>query len=255
VLLVDDNAALRVTLREQLASLHCKVHEAADFEQATRVLRSKEPIEFIISDFDLGSGANGLELARWVQDNGLKIPGAIISGHLQSFSGLPQNWQSLQKPVRLRDLRMILAAGRQDNAAAQSERTMPFSPQIPATVLVVEDNDGMRFVTVEMLRRAGYTAVEAATARDALLKLKDASIHLVITDLGLPDMPGAELAKEIARHYPAIEVLLMSGTPSRPGMARSASLTAEILHKPFSKDALTRTVEAALTRASKIQNG
>ena len=244
VLLVDDNAALRVTLREQLASLHCTVHEAADFEQATAILRSSKPIEFILSDFDLGSGADGMQLAQWMQDHGHRIPGAIMSGHLKNFAGLPTNWQSVQKPVRLSDLRTLLAAPAEPVAP-----TAPPSPQLAAAVLVVEDNDGMRFVVAEMLRRGGYKAIEVATARDAMLRLKDDSfIRLVITDLGLPDMPGGQLAKEIRDRHPDVAVLLMSGTPSRPGLERAAPAQGELLHKPFSREALLRRVEEALAR-------
>ena len=250
VLLVDDNAALRVTLREQLASLDCIVHEAADFEQAVKILRSGEPVGFILSDFDLGSGPDGMQLARWSVENGYDIPGAIISGHLKPFAGLPANWQSVQKPVRLDDLRTLLAAGRQDGAVGQ-----PMAAQAAAqpgeTILVVEDNDGMRFVAAEMLRRAGYVPLEAASARDAMIRLKeDSSIRLVITDLGLPDVPGAELGKAIRQQYPGVTVLLMSGTPSRPGNANSAPASSEILHKPFSKDALIQLVERALAKAT-----
>jgi nitrogen-specific signal transduction histidine kinase len=138
VLLVDDNAALRVTLREQLASLHCTVHEAADFEQATAILRSGEPIEFILSDFDLGSGADGMQLAQWTRDHDYRIPGAIMSGHLKSFAGLPANWQTVQKPVRLADLQTLLAAGRRSEPVAPT--ALP-SPQPAAAVLVVEDHE------------------------------------------------------------------------------------------------------------------
>jgi PAS domain S-box-containing protein len=244
VLLVDDNAALRVTLREQLASLNCIVHEAADFEQAANILRSGEPVGFILSDFDLGSGADGMALARWAGENGYRIPGAIMSGHLKPFAGLPANWQSVQKPVRLDDLRMLLAAEGRGETGGQA------LGEANATVLVVEDNDGMRFVVAEMLRRAGYKAIEAASARDALMRLKDEnSIRLVITDLGLPDMPGTELGKAVRQQYPDIAVLLMSGTPSRPG-AGSIPATGPVLHKPFGKEALMQLVgQALLVRA------
>jgi DNA-binding NtrC family response regulator len=250
VLLVDDNAALRVTLREQLASLNCIVHEAADFEQAVKVLRSGEAVGFILSDFDLGSGPDGMHLARWAGENGYRMPGAIMSGHLKPFAGLPANWQSVQKPVRLNDLRMLLAAGRHGEDLEQTAAMRP-ATRPDATVLVVEDNDGMRFVAAEMLRRAGYRPREAANARDALIRLKeDESIRLVITDLGLPDIPGAELGKTIRQQHPGVAVLLMSGTPPRPGKAGKIPASGEILHKPFSKEALIRLVELELAKAA-----
>jgi DNA-binding NtrC family response regulator len=244
VLLVDDNDALRATLHEQLAGLDCTVHEAASFDQAAGILRSGTPIGFILSDFDLGSGANGMELAQWAQDQGYKIPGAIMSGHLKSFARLPAGWQSVHKPVRLGDLRLLLAAGNRRDEPASSGQSVP-APRPVATILVVEDNEGMRFVVAEMLRRAGYHTAETGSAGAALQRLKeDTSIRLVITDLGLPDMPGNRLAETIGREHSGIQVLLMSGTSSQ----KEGTIPEEVLHKPFNRDVLTQRVEKALAR-------
>lgn len=247
VLLVDDNEALRMTLREQLASLGCVVQEAASFEQAVEILRSGVPIEFILSDFDLGSGANGMELARWALDHGYNCPGAIMSGHLKSFARLPAGWQSVHKPIRLSDLKPLLAATHRRDARLPAGHGVP-APQTAATVLVVEDNEGMRFVVAEMLRRGGYNTAEAASAHAALQRLKDdASVRLVITDLGLPDMPGSRLAETIGREHPGTHVLLMSGTSSQ----KEGTVPAEVLHKPFSREVLIGRVEDMLARAGR----
>jgi signal transduction histidine kinase/DNA-binding response OmpR family regulator len=247
VLLVDDNDALRVTLREQLASLGCTVHEAADFEQAVGILRSDTRIEFILSDFDLGSGANGMDIAQWAEGNGYACPGAIMSGHLKSFARLPAGWQSLHKPVRLSDLKPLLAARREARAPAG-----PAVPAPAAAILVVEDNEGMRFVVAEMLRRSGYHTAEAASAQAALQRLKgDRSIRLVITDLGLPDMPGSRLAETILRQHPGTQVLLMSGSSSQEEPKAVLPVSGGVLRKPFSREALTQRVEDSLARASR----
>jgi PAS domain S-box-containing protein len=247
VLVVDDNDALRVTLREQLASLHCTVHEAADFEQAVAILRSGTAIEFILSDFDLGTGANGMELAQWVQEQGYDIPGALMSGHLKSFSRLPPKWQSVHKPVRLGDLKLLLASSRREERAP-ARPAMDASPSA-ATILVVEDNENMRFVVAEMLRRANYRTTEAGSAGAALQRLTDdPSIRLVITDLGLPDMPGSTLAETIGRQHPGLEVLLMSGTSSQTEREDVLPVLGQVLRKPFSREALTQRVEEALAR-------
>ena len=248
VLLVDDNEALRATLHEQLASLHCTVHEAADFEQAAAILRSGTPIDFILSDFDLGTGANGMDLAHWAQEQGYDIPGALMSGHLKSFSRLPPNWQSLHKPVRLSDLKLLLAAAsrRQERAPVHPGMDAPYGAP---TILVVEDNENMRFVVAEMLRRANYRTAEAGSAGAALQQLTDdPSIRLVITDLGLPDMPGSRLAEMIGRQHPGLEVLLMSGTSSQTEREDVLPVLGQVLRKPFSREALTQRVEDALAR-------
>ena len=154
-----------------------------------------------------------------------------MSGYLKSIPRLPTGWQSVQKPLQQAALRTMLAGI--DGAAAP----------VPAVagILVVEDADDMRFITVENLRRAGHAVAEAATAKEALLlAAQDAGLHLVICDVGLPDMPGGELAAELRRRCPGLKVVLMSGGPPQPGE--------KVLRKPFSREALLRFVEDALAR-------
>jgi CheY-like chemotaxis protein len=190
-----------------------------------------------------------VHLAQWVQDNGFALPGAIMSGHLKSFPDLPANWQSVQKPVRLADLRMLLAAGRRDEQAPPGKVLLSQPPLSAPTILVVEDNDGMRFVVAEMLRRSGFNTVEAGTAGDALQCLnEDPSIRLVVSDLGLPDRPGGQLAQEVGHQHPGVAVVLMSGTSSPPELKDGLPDAGAVLQKPFSREALTSLVEEALAR-------
>jgi PAS domain S-box-containing protein len=240
VLLVDDNQMLRETLREQLSRLGCVVHEAANFQDAVTALHLYPEIDFIISDFDLGEGPNGLAVAQWARDNGYPVAGAIMSGHLAPSAAPPPDWRYLRKPVRLDDLRSLLPA------AAPGLRTGARMP--PArTVLVAEDNVEMRFITVEMLKRQGFDVVEAGTARDALQRIMGAPlVDLVLSDLGLPDMSGRELAKTIASLRPDLKVLLMSGNASRPLAADAEADGYSILQKPFNAEALKQFLAGAL---------
>jgi CheY-like chemotaxis protein len=246
VLVVDDNETLRLTLHEQLASLNCFVREAASFQDALTILQSDAAIDFILSDLDLGIGPDGIALAQWVLGSGKPIPGAIMSGHLTSLVGLPEEWRSLTKPIQLNDLRALLAAAR----VREQE-----SVQAPATgspvILVVEDNFDMRFIAGEILKRRGYRLAEAATGQEALRKLEsDPAIRLVLCDLGLPDMSGRRLAEEIRKLYPAAGVLLMSGTLSPSALMDDGLAGQRILQKPFTRESLARFVEEGLARLS-----
>ena len=236
VLLVDDNATLRLTLREQLASLNCTVEEAASYEEALAVLRAGKAIDFILSDLDLGSGPDGVALAQWAQQNGHGGPGAIISGHLKSLTGLPANWQSVQKPIQLADLKLMLAASNNRGAQAKAVES--------SAILVVEDNEDMRFIATEFLKRGGHHTLEAASAQEALRKLNnDATIRLVLCDVELPDMSGIMLTEEIRRLRPKIGVVLMSGNVSQ-----HAAGGRQMLQKPFTRESLMRAVDEVLAR-------
>ena len=246
VLVVDDNGTLRLTLCEQLASLNCSVREAENFEEAVSVLRSGVKIDFILSDLDLGRGPDGIALALWARKNGYRGPGAIMSGHLNSLTGLPENWQSVQKPIQLNDLRLLLAATGDRGADATKVQHVVSEPPV---ILVVEDNADMRLVAVEILKREGYRLVEAATAQEALDMLKDnPDIRLVLSDVGLPDMPGSQLAEQIRRLRPATGVRLMTGTFSLQRSSDHKPGAGRVLQKPFTRESLARFVEDALAQ-------
>jgi PAS domain S-box-containing protein len=117
------------------------------------------------------------------------------------------------------------------------------------TVLVVEDETGVRMVAVSNLRRAGYQVVAASNAEEALAIAEShpTPIHLVVTDVLMPGMNGTTLASQIVRRIPGIRVLFMSGHADDAllhyGVLEEG---AAFLEKPFTREALTRLVREAL---------
>jgi CheY-like chemotaxis protein len=123
------------------------------------------------------------------------------------------------------------------------------------TVLVVEDVASVRAVTREMLSRFGYKVLEAADGPTAL-QLAEAyaePIHLLLTDVVMPEMNGRDLAQRIGTARPATKVLFMSGYTDdavvRHGILRDGIA---YLQKPFTPRSLAKKVRAVLgTKASK----
>ncbi|MEJ2685300.1 MAG: response regulator [Candidatus Sulfobium sp.] len=64
-------------------------------------------------------------------------------------------------------------------------------------ILIVDDDTLIRQLLSLILRSAGYSVVEAVNGKDALDKVREASVNLVITDLRMPQMDGIELAREL----------------------------------------------------------
>ena len=120
------------------------------------------------------------------------------------------------------------------------------------TILVVEDEDGLRMLVAEMLRRFGYTVVETSRGEDALLHCNryPQPFHLLLTDVVLPQMNGREVAERVTALHPGVKVLYMSGHTSdavlRHGIERHK---AAFLEKPFSLDALVQKVREVLDSA------
>jgi two-component system cell cycle sensor histidine kinase/response regulator CckA len=100
-----------------------------------------------------------------------------------------------------------------------------------------------------MLRQSGYACLEAADGAEALRVLDETdAVHLVLTDLVMPNMGGAELAQYLARLRPGLRIIFMSGYSDLPVVQSVRESQAEFLPKPFTAAALTEKVREALGR-------
>ena len=118
----------------------------------------------------------------------------------------------------------------------------PVSTQVGnETILVVEDESGVRAFVKAALQRFGYHVIEAETAESALALLERCTepVHLLLTDLVLPRMDGAQLAMHVTRERSQTRVLFMSGYP-RGLTSREGGLDPgiQLLEKPFTAHAL-----------------
>ncbi len=111
------------------------------------------------------------------------------------------------------------------------------------TLLLVDDEAVVRRLTAAILRQAGYTVLEAEDGRGALdLFMKRAEpIHLVVSDVSLPDMSGVELIVRLSDASPGLRALFISGH----GEAAEAPHV-PFLGKPFKAAALLERVRKAL---------
>jgi signal transduction histidine kinase/CheY-like chemotaxis protein len=114
------------------------------------------------------------------------------------------------------------------------------------TVLLVEDEEGVRALARDTLRACGYRVLEAADGEAAL----DVSaqhhepIHLLLTDVVMPRMGGPELARRLATARPELRVLFMSGYADLP--RTSGDMPLPLIEKPFQRDTLVRRVRERL---------
>jgi PAS domain S-box-containing protein len=114
------------------------------------------------------------------------------------------------------------------------------------TILLVEDEDGVRDLAGRVLRQSGYTVLEARHGREALAVScqHPGPIHLVLSDVIMPEMGGLELARLLARERPATRILYMSGYTD--SSRESPGPHARILVKPFTPSALEQAVREVL---------
>jgi two-component system cell cycle sensor histidine kinase/response regulator CckA len=117
------------------------------------------------------------------------------------------------------------------------------------TILVVEDEPGVRRMAGELLRRQGYTVLEASDGPAALdlAQRYGGPIDVVLTDLIMPQMSGQELARRLTALRPAIRKVFLSGYADDFLAQRGISGAGGIfVQKPFTPDVLARKLRAAL---------
>ena len=117
------------------------------------------------------------------------------------------------------------------------------------TILVVEDEADLRALFARMLRELGYTSLEAANGEEgmAILRRHQPRVDLVVTDIAMPGMHGRELGNQVAREFPGLPVLYMSGYTDADVVSRGLlEKDVPFIQKPFTADVIALQLRRAL---------
>ena len=132
---------------------------------------------------------------------------------------------------------------------AEVQKALRSSNIMPRTILVVEDDDEVRGIVRDLLGQQGFLVLEARNGREALELAEKYSlpVHLLLTDVVMPEMGGKELADALRKLMPDLRVLFMSG------YTRDAAFREEVaggdrafIQKPFSVGSLILKIREAL---------
>jgi PAS domain S-box-containing protein len=147
---------------------------------------------------------------------------------------------------------IYLPATHQATVRLEKEDALPASRPDGETILVVDDEDMIRALIREALQMEGYQVLEASRPTEALniSRRYENTIHLLVSDVVMPDMNGRELANQLVAERPHLRLLFISGhSPhilTRSGIDR---FEGRFLQKPFSTSALVEKVRSALTHS------
>ena len=120
-------------------------------------------------------------------------------------------------------------------------------PAPTGTILVVEDDDGVRGFATRVLERAGYRVLSAASGAAALAAYDSEIIDLLLTDVVMPTMSGREVADRLSARHPGLRIMFMSGHADAT-IVKHGVLDPDIryLPKPFTAQSLVLAVGDAL---------
>jgi CheY-like chemotaxis protein len=264
ILLVEDDDEVRETAVALLSDLGYRVLKARDATSALSVIESGLEIDLLFTDVVMPGPLRSPELARKAR---LRLPHIAVlftSGYTENAivhgGRLDPGVELLPKPYSREDLarkiRHVLANQQQRNRAASASAPAPQQAEAPATkvaniahwiVLLVEDDDLIRSSTAEMLAGLGHAVFEAGDAASALKLLETKSVDLLVADVGLPDLSGAELARRAMGIRPGLGVVFATGDEA---VSAEPDLTsAVLLVKPYAEEDLAQALASAVAKS------
>ncbi|MDP6705530.1 MAG: response regulator [Alphaproteobacteria bacterium] len=116
-----------------------------------------------------------------------------------------------------------------------------------ARILLAEDDESVRRFVARALTLDGHDVTEAADGALALEALREDRFDLLLTDIAMPVMDGIQLALNVARDYPTLRILMMSGYADERRRAHNLeTLVHDVVAKPFSLAEIVQAVAKAL---------
>ncbi len=241
ILVVEDQAELRKLAELVLKSYGYKVLESGNAGEALlKAERHSGPIHLLLTDVVL-PGMSGRELAERLKPLRPDMRVLYMSGYTENVIAhrgtLEEGIEYLAKPFAPEGL-------------ARKVREVLGPERSAGTILVVDDEAGIRSLLRQVLQGAGYVVLEAEDGKKAMAQAAAVDLDLVITDLAMPDQEGLETIQLLHEQKPGLKIIAMSGAFRGELLGVAEKLGAQAtLAKPIRPDHLLKTVREVLTEA------
>lgn len=257
ILLVEDDDEVRATAFNLLTDLGYTIVQAADAEQALNLLERGQDFDLLFTDVVMPGEITGHELAEKLRAMRPDVPVLFTSGFVQDSivhdGRLDEGVQLIGKPYTQLELaQKIREVLGDDGIAVQPTPSIIPDPHTATNkpifdglrILICEDEILIRTDVAESLRDAGCEVLEAGNAAKALDMLKAEPVDLLITDVGLPDRTGEELAQDARGINANLPVIFATGGVE---VASAAALGhCKVLRKPFGDTVLLAAINAVM---------
>ncbi len=255
ILVAEDDDAVRDTTTALLTDLGYRVIATKDADAALKVIESGEPIDLLFTDVVMPGKLKSTELARLAREKLPRLGVLFTSGYTENSivhgGRLDEGVHLLSKPypidalvLKIRQVLMAVAAAPPSlpAAAGDGEDQLPHGNGRPAglKILVCEDEWLILTNTMDVLGELGHLAVEASNGRQAMQALQNQTFDVLLTDVGLPDMSGVELARQARLLAPELAIIFASGHSAIAGSETVAG--AVFLTKPYQSTDVARAL-------------
>lgn len=247
VLVVEDDASVRLTVHDTLSTLGYRVLTAVNGDDALDMLRRGVVVDMLFTDVIMPGNVRSPDLARYARELLPQLQILFTSGYAEDAivhdGRLDSGVALLSKPYRqetlARKIRIML-----DRETRVMPDPVPLQPVIGLRILVVEDNLDAQHLVCELLESLGHHAAGHASGEAALEALAGDEFDVLFTDVNLPGISGVELARRARAVKPSLQVVFASGYGNV--ITKNAGMDAFSLPKPFDIEQL-ETVLASIT--------
>ncbi|MFF7395685.1 response regulator [Achromobacter sp. NPDC008082] len=286
VLVVEDDEDVRTTVVDMLVDLGYRVLKAADAQSAMSIIDSGVNVDLLFTDVVMPGPLRSRDVALRARARLPRLAVLFTSGYADNAivhgGRLDEGIELLSKPYTAatlaRKLRQMLRARPPASASAYASTSASASASASAStsasglslsagdalpnaalarrVLLVEDMEAVRLTTEEILSSLGHEVIHAATAAQASERLLQHHIDILLTDVGLPDGSGIDLAVWARTRQPTLAVVFSSGRDVLADARSRAGLSGvHQLLKPYSPQQLESVIAMLAQPASHAGRG
>lgn len=237
ILVVADETALRERIQEVLEPAGYRTLIASDGPEALRIAELDDDIHVLVAH-----AACGIDLAERIAASRPDIRILYVSGDSNGAIGGGVSSKGsrayLQKPFTA-------------EALLESIREVLDMPS-QASIVVADDDTGIRKLLCGVLRSSGYHVLEAANGKQAVAHIEREHVDLLVTDLVMPDQEGIETIREVRKRFPNLRIMAMSGGFGEQFLSIAGKVGADhIIRKPFETGAIREAIRHLLAHPRK----
>ncbi len=250
ILLVDDDEQVIQMEQQMLERLGYNVTARTSSMDALGAFGAQpEKFDLVITDMTMLNMA-GTELAQELMSIRPDIPIILCTGFSEQVNEEKAKALGIReyvmKPVVKTEIEKVIRRMLTKKTKSDSENY-----RIMDRILIIDDEDHVRKLIQERLKRSGYEVADAPNGKEAVKILESTAIDLVLTDIRMPEMDGFEVLTYINVHFPSIPVIAMSGFNTPETIKRLKKIgTLNVIDKPVNMDQLIQNIEDSLKRAS-----
>lgn len=249
ILIVDDEARIRELLCKSLNMAGYEVVTVPTADQSLELI-FKEIFDLILLDIRLSSGESGISILKKIREFQKEIPVVVYSGVLTPELEIEARTAGandvLSKDIDI--LQLVAQIGK--IIKAKNRLFQKPSDKKEKTVLIVDDEEGIRRVVREFFKRKGYKTLEAGNGEEALQIVHSEKISVVLLDIQMPVMDGLTTLTKLLEINPKLGVVMATGIQDDEKVKKAIELGAYgYVLKPFDFLYLELVVMSKLTIA------